>query len=77
MERRYYDGDSLSRALVSFEERYGLNSDAFYEAYVQDGEAIAHVPGFQRHVWASFYRDARRLTGEDFAESVERVLELA
>ena len=77
MELGYYDADSLSRTLAVFEGRYSLSSEKFYELHVADDGAIAHVPGFHRQVWASFYRDVRRLTGEDFVERVERTLELA
>ena len=77
MEIGYYDADSLSRTLADFEGRYRLSSEKFYELYLADDDAIAHVPGFHRQVWASFHRDVRRLTGEDFVERVERTLELA
>jgi hypothetical protein len=73
----YYDADSLSRALGSFEEQYHLSSEAFYEAYLGGSEAITHIPGFHQHVWASFYREVRRLTGEDFVQSVKQTFELA
>jgi hypothetical protein len=41
--------------LHRFEERYGLTSREFYEAYKRDDEAIAAVPGFDRRVWESLW----------------------
>ncbi len=75
MERNYYDANSLGRVLVSFEERYGMSSDAFYEAHLAD-ERLEHVSGFHRHTWASFYRDVLRMRGDGFAAHAERVLAL-
>lgn len=77
MDKAYYDAQSLARALSTFEERFGLSSEKFYEAYVSDGEGLAGIPGFQQRVWASFHRDARCLGGDDFVEAVERTLQLA
>jgi hypothetical protein len=75
VERRYYDASSLESVLGAFEERYGLTSEAFYEAHVA-GEPLDEISGFHRHAWASFYRNVRRLRG-DFAAHAERLLELA
>ena len=55
-----------------------MASPDFYAAYVVDDEAqMAGISGFHRHSWASFYRDWRRFSGEDFAASVERELHVA
>lgn len=78
VEKRYYSADSLRSALDSFEQHYELDSETFYAAHYAGDEAVAgHVSPFLRHSWASFYRDWRRLSGDDFAASVERELELA
>lgn len=76
MEKRYYNAASLGQSLGAFEERFGVSSADFYAAY-ESGETLSDIPGFHRHVWASFYRDYRRLNGEDFSALVEHELELA
>jgi hypothetical protein len=53
-----------------------MTSETFYSAY-SAGEDITGLGRFHRHVWASFYRDVRRMRGDDFAAHAERVLELA
>lgn len=73
MERNSYSAASLSRPLAWLERTYGLTSEEFYSAYLAD-EVPARISGFHRHVWASFYRDVRRMGGEAFAEHAERVL---
>lgn len=75
MEKRYYNAESIARALHAYEERFGMDSRDFYEAHCVDGEAVAEIPGFVRHVWAGLYRDFRRLSGEDFVERIETVAE--
>lgn len=77
MEKAFYNADSLSRALAALEERWGISSDEFYEAHRADADAVAPIPGFTRHVWASIYLDVRRLSGGGFVERVERTLQLA
>lgn len=72
MEKRYYDADSLERVLASLERDYGMSSAEFYAAHVA-GEPL-DVSRFTRHVWASFYRDVRRLRGDEFAEAAEQLL---
>lgn len=77
VEKRYYTADSLRTMLDSFERRYEFESSLFYEAhYAEDEAAVGHIPRFLRHSWASFYRDWQRLSGDDFAASVEHELEL-
>lgn len=73
----YYDLNSLSKALELLEERYGISSEEFYESHKADGQAVAEIPGFHRHLWASFYQDVRRMNGSEFVASVERTLEHA
>jgi hypothetical protein len=75
MKKNLYDAGSLERVLVSFEERYGMTSADFYALHRSD--VSLDMPGFHRHAWASFYREVRRLRGDDFAENAERLLTLA
>jgi hypothetical protein len=75
VEKSYYDAESLARVLAALERQYGTSSADFYARHVA-GEALP-IPRFTRHVWASFYRDTRRLRGDDFAEAAERLLALA
>jgi hypothetical protein len=77
MERNVYSAASLERVLASFEEHYGMSSDDFYAAHVARSAAVSHISRFHRHTWASFYRDVRRLRGDEFAERVEETLALA
>jgi hypothetical protein len=73
----YYDLSSLSQSLSLFEERYGISSEDFYEGHKIDSPAVKKIPGFHRHLWASFYLDVRRMNGSDFVAGVERTLEYA
>jgi hypothetical protein len=76
--KHVYTAASLEHVLGLFEERFGLSTLEFYEAYESGNvERFEHIPRFHRHVWASFYRDVRRMRGDDFAESAERTLTLA
>lgn len=78
MEKRYYTADSLHRSLDAFEERFGMSSEDFYAAYTAYNiERMEGISAFYRHSWASFYRDWQRLSGDDFAASVKRELEIA
>ena len=80
MRMDHYDLDSLTRALDMFEERYDLSSDKFFEAHRADGPLVDSVPGFHRHLWASFYLDVQRLRASsptEFVAGVERALEAA
>jgi hypothetical protein len=77
MERRYYTASSLEHALRVFESRFGMSSADFYAAHLDNSEQLASMPRRFRNLWASLYRDWRRLSGEDFAEHVERELEYA
>lgn len=75
MEKRTYNAASLERVLLSFERRYGMSSADFSQRHRAE-EALPGIPGFHRHVWASFYRDVRRLRGDEFVEHAEHVLAL-
>lgn len=69
---------SLERALRAYEETYGIESAEFYELrHSEDDPRIAAVPRFHRHAWASFYRDCKRLAGQDLAEHVRHEIEYA
>jgi hypothetical protein len=72
VEKLYYDADSLERVLASLERDYRMSSADFYAAHIEG--RLLDMPRFTRHVWASFYRDVRRLRGDEFAESAERLL---
>jgi hypothetical protein len=76
VDRAYYDATDLDRVVTAFERRYHLPSAVFYERHAS-GARLEGIPGFHRHVWASFYRDVLRLRGHDFAATAGRVLELA
>ena len=75
MEKLYYDVESLERVLAALEREHRMSSAEFYARHTA-GEHLA-IPGFTKHVWSSFYRDVRRLRGDDFAEAAERTLALA
>jgi hypothetical protein len=77
MERRYYSASTLERALSSLESHYGMTSSEFYAAHRADAPNVAAMPRRIRNLWASLYRDWRRLSGEDFTEQVEREIEYA
>jgi hypothetical protein len=70
--RYSYDASTLRRALIEFERAYGLDSDEFYGLYREGGELPAELPRFDRHVWASFVEDVRRLEGSSPIERVTR-----
>lgn len=77
MEKRYYNAASLERVLLDLERHYGHRSADVYNAHVA-GDPLPDIPGYERHVWISFYRDHRRLTnGSGFVENAERFLALA
>ena len=76
MEKRTYSANSLERVLLSFERRYEMSSAEFYGRHAAD-EPLPEISGFHRHVWASFFRDVRRLRGDDFAQHAEDILQLS
>lgn len=69
-ERYIYDADSLRSGLAEFERSYGLSSDEFYRRYTSGRDLPDGLPRFDRHVWASFVEDVRRLDG---STPIERV----
>jgi hypothetical protein len=71
-ERYTYDAESLRQAMAAFERAYGLDSDAFYALHVSGGELPPELPRFDRHVWASFVEDVRRLEGSTPIERARR-----
>ena len=72
MEKRYYNAESLEHVLRLLERRYAMSSEAFYAAHLAD-EPLPELRGFDRHTWASFYSEHRRLSGA-FSEQAEHVL---
>jgi hypothetical protein len=74
VKRKYYNAESLGRALSALEREHGMSSAEFY-AKAAAGEKVAGVPGFTRALWTSLYRDFCRLGGDDFALSVQRTLQ--
>ena len=76
MERQIYNTGSLLTTLEYFERTYGMSSQDFYAQLLAD-ELPANIPGFTRHLWASFYREAREDDDGAFAAHVESTLQLA
>jgi len=74
MRKSYYDADSIDCLLRWFEDEYGMSSDAFYDAHLANGALPGALSRFERHTWASFYREAKRMNGRSFAERAERAL---
>jgi hypothetical protein len=71
--KRYtYDAESLRQAMAAFERAYGIDSDDFYVRHTEGGELPAELPRFDRHVWASFVEDVRRLEGSTPIERARR-----
>jgi hypothetical protein len=56
----YYNVDTLEAELRDFEQRFGLTSQAFYEAY-QAGIALGDASGHDRFIWADIFREVRRM----------------
>jgi hypothetical protein len=73
LRRTTYNTASLEHTLGVLEERYGMSSDEFYEAHVGEGERVEGIPRFDRHVWASFYREARNGHGRRASNGRGRV----
>jgi hypothetical protein len=66
MEKRYYTAETLEAELRRYEQRFGLDSAAFFAAHTR-GEAPEEIDPFDRTVWAQFYRQACRLRGRNAA----------
>jgi hypothetical protein len=62
---KYYDEQSLSRALKQLEDRYGFTSEGFIRRHANDDPSISGVSGFVRHLWAGLYLDLCRMKGVD------------
>jgi hypothetical protein len=77
MERNVYNAESLDRVIKYFEERYALSTPEFYELHRAESDRLSSIPGFHRHTWASFYRDVRRVSGDDFVAHAEQTLALS
>jgi hypothetical protein len=76
-ERLVHTAADIEHMCAWFEHEYGLSSEAFYAAHLADD--LPDVPRFHRHVWASFYRDRRRLgvrANGSFTSRAERTLAL-
>lgn len=67
MEKRYYNAESLDRAIREFEREYGMTTAAFYESYSAGN--VLDIPCFAQHVWASFYEDVLRMSKDRPIES--------
>jgi len=68
--RYTYDVTTLRRSMAEFERAYGISSDEFYAVYAADKPPV-EIPRFERHVWASFIEDVRRLEAD--TPTIERV----
>lgn len=80
VERRCYNASGLERALKAYEDHFGLASSDFCEAYSngEDDPRLKRIPRFDRHVWASLYREFDELSGGRLVAQVEReLLEIA
>lgn len=79
-DRRSYDlarkRPALRQIPAAFERRYGMSSAGFCERHRAE-EPLPEIPGFHRRAWAGFYRDLRRLRGDEFVEHAEHVLALS
>jgi hypothetical protein len=62
LERAQYNQSSLRLELNDFEQEYKLSCEEFM-AYGESEILEAGISGFDRHVWASSYRDWLRLKG--------------
>lgn len=71
IERRTYGLYELEGWLADFEHKYKLSSEEFYRLHLDDDVGLlsagplAKLPGkisrFDRHVWASYYREAKAI----------------
>lgn len=79
----FYSSDSLERALLALQEHYGMDSETFMRAHRLDGAEVAHIGGFHRHTWSSYFLEWQELTHGDephadpLATQIERELEPA
>jgi hypothetical protein len=61
IERRTYGLYELEGWLAEYEHRYKLSSEEFYRLHLDDSEELLRLPRFDRHVWASYYREAKEI----------------
>lgn len=54
-KRKSYSSHSIRYSLRLFEERHGMTSEAFYDAYRRDDPSLRSVPGVDQRVWESLY----------------------
>jgi hypothetical protein len=59
IEKRYYNATTLQDALAQYESAYGMTSAKFFEAHCADADLLKGMSGFQRSVWAGFWRESR------------------
>lgn len=77
IEKRYYNATTLERTLAAYEAHFALSSADFYAEHEAESARVAAIPGFHRHVWASYYREWRELEDCGLPGRVSRELELA
>ena len=78
IQRTSYNSGTLKATLAVYENRFGLSSDDFYAAHVEDAPLVESIPGYHRHLWASMYRELQMLGEQgDLPRRIERELELA
>jgi hypothetical protein len=69
VETGTYSAESLERALLALQDRYGMDSESFLRAHRADDPLVRDVPGFLRHTWASYYTEWRELTAAELHAS--------
>ena len=63
MRRMTYGVGWLKWRVRVMEREYGMTSEEFYvNRLAGNEEALSHIPRFQRHVWATFYRELQSRT---------------
>jgi hypothetical protein len=83
VETGFYSAESLERALLALQERYGMDSETFMKAHRVDAPEVADIPGFHRHTWSSYFLEWQELThgveplADRLATQIERELEPA
>jgi hypothetical protein len=77
MEKRVITIETVDATLRSYERRFGLSTDEFYEAHYIDGDRrVAHMPRRHRSRWASMARTRDRMAGGgSVAERITREFE--
>jgi len=77
MKRRYYDEESVARALKVYEGHFELSSSDFYELY-RAGRIPDTVPRSMANAWAGVFEEFESLRDEeaDLAAHFKRDLAL-